>query len=82
MKRLSEAEAWQKTQQVRAYIEAVKQAAIQKYGFINTGNELDNWLRWATQQADRLDPLAESPPSILDDWVNYLNRKALTQFPY
>jgi hypothetical protein len=64
---LREAEAWQRAQQVRTYIEAVKQAAIQKHGFINAGSELDNWLKWATQQADRLDPLAESPPSILDE---------------
>jgi hypothetical protein len=64
---LREAEAWQKAQQIRTYIEAVKQAAIQKYGFINTGSELDNWLKWTTQQVDRLDPLAESPLSILDE---------------
>jgi hypothetical protein len=64
---LREAQAWQKAQQVRTYIEAVKQAAIQKHGYINTGSELDNWLKWATQQADRLDPLSENPPSILDE---------------
>ena len=30
--------------------------------------EMDNerWIEWATAQADRLDPLKESPPSILD----------------
>jgi len=60
-------EAWQKAQHIRTYIEAVKQVAIQKHGFINIGSELDNWLKWATQQADRLDPLAESPSSILDE---------------
>jgi hypothetical protein len=64
---LKEAEAWQKAQQVRTYIGAVKQAAIQKNGSISTGSDLDNWLKWATQQADRLDPLAKSSPSILDD---------------
>jgi len=64
---LKETEAWQKAQQVRIYIEAVKQAAIQKNGSINTCSDLDNWLKWATQQADRLDPLAKSSPSILDD---------------
>jgi hypothetical protein len=26
-------------------------------------------MTWATQQADRLDPLRESPPSILDEHV-------------
>src|SRR3989304_3384590 len=57
---LKETEAWQKAQQVRIYIEAVKQAAIQKNGSINTCSDLDNWLKWVTQQADRLDPLAKS----------------------
>lgn len=64
---LREAEGWHKSQQLRAYIEAVRQEAIRKQGFINTGSELDIWLKWATQQADRLDPLAENPPSILDE---------------
>jgi hypothetical protein len=64
---LREAESWNKAQRIRTYIEAVKQTAIQKHGFINTGSELDNWLKWATQQADRFDPVTESPPSILDE---------------
>lgn len=30
------------------------------------GQALEDWCGWALQQADRLDPFAESPPSILD----------------
>jgi hypothetical protein len=34
-------------------------------------DEVGTWLRWATDQADRLDPLKESPPSILDEAEKY-----------
>ncbi len=39
--------------------------------------ELAEWIAWATSQADRLDPLAKSPPSILDGkkkWGSYWGR--------
>lgn len=61
-----EASAWNKSQQIRAYLKAVREVALQKNGEIEPGSELDKWLTWASQQADRLDPLVESPPSILD----------------
>jgi hypothetical protein len=48
---------WYKSKQIRAYIEAVRQAAIQKHGAIAEGSQLDQWLTWANQQADRFDPL-------------------------
>lgn len=50
-----------------AYVEAVRSAAIQRLGKIQPGSELEQWLSWATQHADRIDPLVESPPSILDE---------------
>jgi len=58
---------WQKSKQVREYIEAVKKEAICENGEIVPGGEIARWLRWANDQVDRLDPLTESPPSILDD---------------
>lgn len=61
-----EASAWNKSQQIRAYLKAVRENALQKHGEIEPGSELDKWLTWADQQADRFDPLVESPPSILD----------------
>lgn len=64
-----EASEWQKSQQLRAYIEAVRQAALKKDGKIDPDSELDEWINWAHQQADRLDPLVESPHSILDEKV-------------
>ena len=62
-----DASDWYESQRIRKYIEVVKQAAVSKYGVIASGSELDEWLIWAARQADRLDPLVESPPSILDE---------------
>lgn len=54
---LKKAEDWNKTQQIRAYIQAVRIEAIQKYGRIDSESELDKWLTWAEQQADKFDPV-------------------------
>jgi hypothetical protein len=54
-----EVASWQRSQQIRSYIEAVNKWAIQKYGEIKPDSELQRWLTWATRQADRLDPLVE-----------------------
>lgn len=66
-----EAENWRKSQSLRAYIDAVRESAIREHGEIREGGELDRWLIWATEQADRLDPLTDSPPSILDEEDRY-----------
>jgi len=58
-----EAEAWHKSQRLRAYIDAVRAAATADGGNIESGSELGLWLVWASEQADRIDPLLESPPS-------------------
>ena len=61
----TDANNWHLSRKLRAYIEAVRQK--QRTNGIGSDEELRNWLDWATQQADRLDPLAESPPSVLDE---------------
>jgi len=61
-----DAEAWLKSQQIRSYIEAVRKEGMERNGAFISERELDEWLVWAAQQADRLDPLIESPASILD----------------
>ncbi|OGT82233.1 MAG: hypothetical protein A3H91_17905 [Gammaproteobacteria bacterium RIFCSPLOWO2_02_FULL_61_13] len=67
----TDAEAWQKSQGIRVYIEAVRRNAIAERREIGEDGELERWLLWASQQADRLDPLVESPPSILDEKKDY-----------
>ena len=54
------AEAWFKSTQIRAFIQAVKEKIEREQGRIEPGSELDAWLNWANKQADRLDPLTSS----------------------
>jgi hypothetical protein len=52
-----EATNWAKAQQLRAYLAAVKDRLHAKHGEIQSGSHADQWLTWAHQHADRLDPL-------------------------
>lgn len=52
-----EAANWAKAQQLRAYLSAVKDMLTVKHGQIQAGSQADQWLTWAHQHADRLDPL-------------------------
>jgi len=52
-----EAENWAKAQQIRTYLSAVKDMLTVKHGQIQPGSPADQWLTWAHQHADRLDPL-------------------------
>lgn len=63
---LTQAENWRKSKLIRELIEAVR-AAHSAGGPIDPGSKIAEWLEWAARQADRLDPLQVSPPSILDE---------------
>ena len=63
----AEIDAWHGSQRIRSYISAVREAVTATQGQIEEGSPCDKWLKWATQQADRADPLVKSPPSILDE---------------
>jgi hypothetical protein len=54
--------SWYESQRLRAFI----LAAREKHPIMDPESEFAQWLVWASLQADRLDPLKESPPSILD----------------
>ncbi len=58
---------WHQSLRIRQYVEALREAALSKHGTIELGSDVDKWITWAIQQADRLDPLVKSPPSILDE---------------
>ena len=64
---MQQATSWRASQHLRGYIEARKQAYLAAHGELEPESDFARWLVWATQQADRLDPLTESPPSVLDD---------------
>jgi len=54
-----EVTSWYRSQQIRSYIDAVRKWGVQKYGEIRPDSKLHQWITWAIQQADRLDPLVE-----------------------
>lgn len=64
---LQQARDWRQSAELRAFIETVRQRQVAAHGKIDDDSEIGQWLVWARQQADRLDPLSESPSSILDE---------------
>jgi len=54
------------SKQVREFIAAVETAWNDGDTTYSVEGDLARWLQWAKEQADRLDPLSASPPSILD----------------
>jgi len=60
------AKAWHDSEILRGYIDAAEKTFVQRHGPVDPASEFGQWLVWASQQADRMDPLMPSPPSILD----------------
>ena len=52
-----EAVNWQKSRLIRAYLEAKRENYLKKDGPIVPGSEFESWLLWASNYADKLDPL-------------------------
>ena len=63
----SEAENWKKSQILREYVAEIERLATAGEQSLSLEKPLAEWLKWAHDQADRLDPLAQSPASILDE---------------
>ena len=59
-----DAVAWHRAERLRRYITAVRQISSKD----------TEWIAWAESQADRLDPLKESPKSVVDDKDEVLKR--------
>lgn len=59
-----DAVAWHRAERLRKYIAAVRQSSAKD----------TEWIAWAETQADRLDPLKQSPKSIVDDKNEVLKR--------
>ncbi len=54
---IEHAMAWHHSQEIHAYLAAVRKAANDRHGAVEAGSDLDNWLRWAESVADSMDPL-------------------------
>jgi hypothetical protein len=63
---IAQAKNWRRSQDLRNYVKAATQEYLAKFATIEPDGQFAAWAEWAMQQADRLDPLAASPPSILD----------------
>lgn len=64
---LEDSDNWNKAFALRRYIAEVEKClkSGERIPFIEGSAE--DWIEWAHNQADRLDPLKDSPPSILDN---------------
>jgi hypothetical protein len=63
---LDQSVRWRRSQDLRHLVQAARERGRLEESQLE-GQVLEDWARWALQQADRLDPLIPSPPSILDD---------------
>lgn len=66
---IDHAEAWQQSRLIRQYLSAICDFLLERDGAIAIDGEAASYLRWAHQQADRRDPLRQSPPSVLDERI-------------
>jgi hypothetical protein len=66
---LRHADAWKRARMIRDYLGAVCDLLLERNGTIGIHSEAADYLRWALQQADRIDPLKPTPPSVLDQRI-------------
>jgi hypothetical protein len=60
------AKNWARAKLIREYVVAFTDCKMKEGHQLSPNSALGKWVAWASQQADRIDPLVESPPSILD----------------
>ena len=63
---ITDAENHQKSMQILDFVAAVEKEHRNGNAVYVDADEYESWVKWARDQADRLDPLSDSPPSILD----------------
>jgi hypothetical protein len=62
----ADAEAWEKSRQVRRYVEAVKAEASRSSLTSEDQKALRAWVVWAEAHANRLDPISQGFPSVFE----------------
>jgi len=68
-----DAAAWWQAERIRNYIATVRTAAGQQPNSTEKTKLLE-WIDWAEQQANRIDPLKKSPDSIVDEKDRVIRR--------
>ena len=66
---LEQVASWKKSRDIREFIEYIRQAHQSAGSEVAADSELGQWLSFAAQQADHLDPTVDSPKSILDEVI-------------
>jgi hypothetical protein len=56
-------DSWHESMKIRAFAAAWKQEMLRRKGTIEVGSELDEWLNFAEQYADKIDPLYDKTSS-------------------
>lgn len=67
---IKHAQSWEKSKLVREFLDALCNMHVEQSEAVPIDSELARYLRWGFEQADRLDPLRPSPPSVLDEVVD------------
>jgi len=60
---------WERSCRLRDFLDALCNSNAGANGTVDVDSELATFLRWGFAQADRLDPLRPSPPSVLDERI-------------
>jgi hypothetical protein len=66
-KLINDSENYHKSRQIRDFVAAVENELLEGNTVYLSNDEHTEWVKWARDQADRLDPLSVNPPSILDE---------------
>jgi hypothetical protein len=67
IQRLEEcADNWRRAKRIREYVLALVECRTKQGKALGPDTALGKWAIWALQQADRIDPLEENAPSIVD----------------
>jgi hypothetical protein len=60
------ADDWHRAKRIREYVLALVACRTKQGKALSPDTALGKWATWALQQADRIDPLEENAPSVVD----------------
>ena len=63
----AEVHNWKRAEGIRAYVAAVETNAAREDGSIALESELGQWIAWARQKADWIDPIIDAERPELDE---------------
>ena len=64
---INDAKNWNNSQVLRNFLNAIRKTIKSKHGKIEPGSDLEKWIIWAEEEANRLDPLCKPYPPDLDE---------------